>query len=398
MQESTRQKLVGRIKGYLRDQTTAMADCEFRNPVAAYASSERLNQEQRVLFRDYPLLVAMSGQLANPGDYLTEHYCGVPLLLTRQSNGAIAGFVNACSHRGAPVASGTGSVRGHFVCPYHAWSYRLDGSLRSIPDADGFTGLNQQQSGLQTVAVVEKYGMIWAVPNPALAGQPIDIDAHLGDLAPEYASYGFEGYQHFATRELQPKINWKMGIDGFLESYHLRVLHPKTVGPLYFNNLATADSFGLHHRMVAVRKRFAEIDNDAELTADFLKHTNVLYTLFPNTMFVYQIDHLEVWRLFPAADDPNRCTMVLSMYTPEAVTTDSARGHWQKNLDLAIATVEGEDLALGEQIQAGYRSGVQPTVIYGRNEPALAHFHASLEQALKITRSSPPDDPAHENL
>jgi hypothetical protein len=78
--------------------------------------------------------------------------------------------------------------------------------------------------------------------------------------------------------------------------------------------------------------------------------------------------------------------MVLSMYVPEPVASDSAARHWNNNLRLAVATVEGEDLALGERIQRGYDSGTLRDLIYGRNEPALAHFHASLESAMGIER------------
>ena len=89
--------------------TTAMSDAVFTNPVAAYASSARLQLEKQTLFRDYPILMAMSCQLANPGDYLTEDFSGTPLLLVRQKNGDLSGFINACAHRGAPVAQGTGT-------------------------------------------------------------------------------------------------------------------------------------------------------------------------------------------------------------------------------------------------------------------------------------------------
>jgi phenylpropionate dioxygenase-like ring-hydroxylating dioxygenase large terminal subunit len=384
MQTQTRQKLIATIHGYLANSTTAMSNAVFTNPVAVYASSERLNLEKQTLFRDYPILMAMSCQLANAGDYLTEDFSGTPLLLVRQKNGALSGFINACAHRGAPVAQGAVSRDSGFTCPYHAWSYELDGRLRNIPGEEGFTCINRDEYGLKPIPVIEKYGMVWAVPNPSIDAAPIDIDAYLGDLAPEYASYEFSGYHHFATQILEPKINWKMAVDGFLESYHLSVLHPKTVAPLYFTNRNTADGFGLNHRMVAVRKSFNKVSGDAELERDFLLHTNILYTLFPNTMFVYQRDHLEVWRMFPDGQDPNSCKMVLSMYTPELVTSDSAQRHWEKNLRLALDTVETEDLMLGEKIQRGYQSGAQAFVTYGRNEVALAHFHASLDKALAV--------------
>ena len=387
MQTKTRQNLITQIRGYSANGTTAMSDAVFTNPVTAYASSERLQLEKQTLFRDYPILMAMSCQLANAGDYLTEDFSGTPLLLVRQKNGDLSGFINACAHRGAPVAQGAGTRGSGFTCPYHAWSYELDGRLRNIPGEEGFTCINRDDYGLKPIPVIEKYGMVWAIPNPSINPAPVDIDTYLGDLAAEYASYEFAGYHHFATQILEPKINWKMAVDGFLESYHLSVLHPKTVSPLYFTNRSTADGFNLNHRMVAVRKSFDKVDEDAELEKDFLLHTNILYTLFPNTMFVYQRDHLEIWRMFPDGDDPSRCKMVLSMYTPEAVTGDSAQRHWENNLRLALDTVEAEDLMLGEKIQRGYQSGAQEFVTYGRNEPALAHFHASLNKALSLEGS-----------
>lgn len=384
MQNTTRQKLVAQIRGYLANSTTAMSGAVFTNPVTAYASTERLRLEQQTLFRDYPVLMAMSCQLANAGDYLTEDFSGTPLLLVRQKNGDLSGFINACAHRGAPVAQGCGNRGSGFTCPYHAWRYELDGRLRNIPGEEGFTCINRDEYGLKPIPVIEKYGMVWAIPNPSSDATPINIDAYLGDLAAEYASYEFAGYHHFATQILEPKINWKMAVDGFLESYHLSVLHPKTVSPLYFSNCSTADGFNLNHRMVAVRKSFDKVEDDAELARDFLLHTNILYTLFPNTMFVYQRDHLEVWRMFPDSNDPSRCKMALSMYTPQPVTSDSAQRHWENNLRLALDTVEAEDVMLGEKIQRGYQSGAQAFVTYGRNEPALTHFHTSLNKVLGV--------------
>jgi phenylpropionate dioxygenase-like ring-hydroxylating dioxygenase large terminal subunit len=192
MQQATRRALVARIREYIDSGTTAMAPQVFRNPLKAYASPERLAQEQSTLFRDFPLLLGLSCDLRNPGDFLTDDYSGVPLLLVRQADGALLG----------------------------------------MPGAAGFEGVDRDACALQRVAVEEKYGMVWAVPNPVLARQPVDIDRHLGALAAEYDSYGFAGYHHFATKVLEPRINWKMGIDGFLESYHLRVLHPETDGPV----------------------------------------------------------------------------------------------------------------------------------------------------------------------
>ncbi len=123
--------------------------------------------------------------------------------------------------------------------------------------------------------------------------------------------------------------------------------------------------------------------DSAEAERDFLRHTIELYTLFPNAVFVHQADHVEVWRMFPGLT-PDECTVHLSLYVPEPPATDKARQHWAANLQLAGDAVDREDFRLGEGIQRGFRSGAQDHVIYGRNEPALIHFHRSLRRALGL--------------
>jgi phenylpropionate dioxygenase-like ring-hydroxylating dioxygenase large terminal subunit len=196
-------------------------------------------------------------------------------------------------------------------------------------------------------------------------------------------SFGFAHYHHFETRTLRPRINWKMAVDTFLEAYHLAALHGSSVGPIFVNNLCAADAFGSHHRMIAVRRSFAALSDAAEAERAFLQHTIELYTLFPNTVLVYQIDHLELWRMYPG-ERPDECTVHLSLYVPEPVDTDKARRHWAANLQLALDAVDREDFRLGEGIQRGFSSGAQEHVTYGRNEPALIHFHRSLQRALGL--------------
>ena len=213
----------------------------------------------------------------------------------------------------------------------------------------------------------------------------MDIDAHLAGLGPELGSFGFERWHHFETRTLRPRINWKMAVDTFLEAYHLAVLHARSVSPIFIGNLCASDAFGPHHRMIAVRRSFADARDRRDAERDFLRHTIELYTLFPNTVFVHQADHVEVWRMFPG-ERPDVATVHLSLYVPEAPATDKARQHWAANVQLALDAVDTEDFRLGEGIQRGFASGAQDHVTYGRNEPALIHFHRSLERALGVER------------
>jgi len=97
---------------------------------------------------------------------------------------------------------------------------------------------------------------------------------------------------------------------------------------------------------------------------------------------VVQAGHIEMWRSYPSGDAIDRCKVEVSVFTPEAVETEKARKYYEKNIDLAIRTVDGEDFPLSEAIQSGHSARAHETLIYGLNEPALTHYHASLNGAL----------------
>ena len=379
MKRETQLELARVLQGHARAGSTALAAEVFRNPVAAYSDSERARMEIERLFRGMPLFIGMSCRLPDPGDYLAEEVAGVPVLVVRGTDGTIRAFVNICRHRGAPVASGCGKARA-FSCPYHGWTYGLDGALAGIPAEGAFTGIEKGSHGLRQLPVGERHGMIFIrlAPEGAL---DIDLDAHLCGLGEEIGAYGFGRYCYFASQSMAPAINWKFGVDTFLESYHLPALHRATVAPLIRGNLGAFAAFGNHARLTMLRFSSSEWDALPERDWKVLPHILPIYRLFPNTLLIFQSDHLETWRMLPGVT-PERSTIEFALYAPEAPATEKARAYWQKNYDLAIKTVLEEDFALGERMQRGFVSGLQAEVIYGRNEPALIHFHQCLRAAL----------------
>jgi phenylpropionate dioxygenase-like ring-hydroxylating dioxygenase large terminal subunit len=391
MEHATQVKLARRLLAYMDAGTTATAADVFRNPVRAYTSPARLAREREILFARHPLLLGLSCEVGRPGDFLCHDDAGAPILLLRADSGQLGALLNVCRHRGARVAEGRGTLKPAFTCPYHAWSYDREGGLVSIPHREAFDGVDRERQGLTRLPVQEKYGLIWARPRP---GDDFDIDAHLGGLGPELGSYGLETYHHYETRVLQRQLNWKLVIDTFLETYHLPVLHRGTVSPLIHGNLATFDPFGLNLRMVAARRTLEELRDQPEDEWDLISHAAIIYVLFPNTVFIIQGDHVEIWRAYPVPDRPDACTIHLSLYTPEPARTESAVRHWNANLKLALDTVDAEDFPLCESIQRGFYSGAQDYVTYGRNEPSLAHYHRSLRQALLLGGRTPLEGPA----
>ena len=379
MKRETQLELARVLQAYARDGSTALAPDVFRNPVAAYSDPARARLERDRLFRGQPLFMGLSCRLRNPGEFLTEEIAGVPVLLVRGQDRALRAFANICRHRGAPVASGCGQAR-VFACPYHGWTYGLDGKLAGIPEAESFPGIDKASHGLTPLPVGEGHGMIFV---RLLPGAPLEIDigAHLSGLRDEFDAYRFAGYSYFASEWMAPAINWKFGIDTFLEAYHLPALHRTTVAPLIRGNLGAFDGYGDHGRMTFLRFSSSAWDGKPDAEWEVLPHIIAVYRLMPNTILVFQSDHLETWRMIPG-ETPDRSRIEFAFYTPEPVTTAKARAYWKKNYDLAIKTVLDEDFALGERMQRGFMSGLQAEVIYGRNEPALIHFHQCLRAAL----------------
>ena len=379
MDHATQVELTKQIFAHIDGGTTDLTEDLTRIPVEAYSGPERLAREREVLFRDYPLLMGLSCQLPNPGDYLTDDHCGVPILIVRDGSGRLGAFMNVCRHRGSRVAEGCGSASGGFTCPYHAWNYNLEGKLVGIPHKKNFAGLDQATHGLRELPVVEKDGLIWVRPS---AGGALDIEDHLRGLAPEIASYGFQSYHHYETRTIEQNINWKIAIDTFLEPYHFAFLHKYTVGPIFIPNLCLFHPFGHNLRETLARRSIESLRDEPESKWDLVKHTAIVYVLFPNTVFVMQADHAETWRVYPKDGRTDRCVMLLDFFIPEPASTDQARRHWERNMDLTIRTVIEEDFATGEGIQRGFLSGAQDHVTFGRNEPALAHYEKAVAAAL----------------
>ena len=123
-----------------------------------------------------------------------------------------------------------------------------------------------------------------------------------------------------------------------------------------------------------------EVQKPSEADWTFLPHTTTQYLFMPSGLITYQRDHIELWRVTPLSVD--RTLVRTSLYAAEAPTTDKARGYWKKNFDLLLGVTGTEDFPLMKQIHHTLKSGAVDELIYGRNEPALAHLHTSINAAL----------------
>lgn len=389
MQHATQIALAKELLRHLGAGTTALAEGVMRNRVDVYTDPGRLDREWSMI-RRVPQFFGLSCRLPAPGSYVTDDEAGVPVLLVRGDDGRVRSFLNVCRHRGSRVASGHGAGGRKLICPYHGWTYDCRGRLTGVPDRESFVGVDLSDRHLVELPAHELGGMLWSALDPSSG---LDPECFLAGLAPELASYGFDRYVHYARRTLGRRMNWKMVIDTFLESYHFGVLHPGTVHPLFFPNIGLFEPFGPHLREVFPRRTIAELRERPESEWDLVAHTAIVYVIFPSTVIVMQGDHAEIWRIFPHVDRPDMSVVHLDFYIPEPAETDSARRHWDRNLDLVLRTVEEEDFPIGEGIQSGFRAGAQTEVVYGRNEPALQHWQRTVTEALANRARPDPERP-----
>lgn len=380
MHHETQVTLARRIFSLLDAGSTDMADTYARNPVSAYTSSDQLGRENERLFLDRPLLITASCRLKAPGDYLTDDLSGVPILVVRDSAGHLNAFANACRHRGARIAHGSGSGATSFVCPYHGWGYDTQGRLRTVAPRQAFAGLAPDQCNLVRLPLVERHGLVWVLPKPDGTTDASTLAPGLDD---ELASFGFAGFAHFETRVIRKRINWKLAIDTFLENWHFDKLHRDSIDATFLPGIALVDRFGDNMRIVYPRRSILDMRTQPESQWDLPRHTAIAYVLFPNAIVIWHGDQLHVWRMFPAhGEATGQSVTELAFYTPRPATDAQSRNYWTRNLDLAVHVVANEDYTVAEDAQRAYECGMLEFITFGRHEPALIYYHERLRQAL----------------
>ena len=350
--------------------------------VEEYYDPVRFKREVGLLFRHYPIVVAFSGQVRKPGDFVVHNDTGQPILVTRGTDGVLRAFLNVCRHRSASVeVKPCGSNKRAFVCPYHGWSYDLTGRLVGITDGAAFGDIDKSKHGLRRLKLVEKYGLIWVVPTALQDGEEasLDIDPYLGALRVDLSGWDMQGWELHSSEPVRPRMNWKLVIDTFLELYHFRYLHPGTVYPLFLDNIATYERMDRHLRMAAAKRTLTELEGQPKETWRILDHAIVLYQLFPNTVLTYTQDHCGVFTSFPVS--PDESVMHFSVLVSPEEKAKKPESYWKANVDL-FAIALSEDFAIGESIQRNFPTGANSRQTFGKFEKALGWYHREVAAAV----------------
>jgi phenylpropionate dioxygenase-like ring-hydroxylating dioxygenase large terminal subunit len=192
-------------------------------PWSWYTDPAVLEQERERIFRRAWHYVGHAGQVAEAGDFIACRPAGVPAMVVRDREGALRAFLNVCRHRGAELVSGCGR-RQTIQCPYHAWTYGLDGSLRAAPRSRDEPGFDRSGLGLVPLPVGTWGPFVFVNPDPAAA----PLSDALGDLPEVVAASGLDldGLRFHSRVTYSLAANWKIAAENYLECYHCEINHP----------------------------------------------------------------------------------------------------------------------------------------------------------------------------
>jgi nitrite reductase/ring-hydroxylating ferredoxin subunit len=339
-------------------------------PYGWYTDPEILRREQERIFRTAWQYVGHAGQLAQPGSFAAQ-VGRTPVVVTLDRDGELRGFVNVCRHRGFTIAEGE-QRRETLQCPYHAWTYGLDGSLRAAPRSEEEPEFPQDELGLVPVAVDTWGPFVFANAGP----DPEPLAHALGSLPVQVAELGLEvdSLVFHSHWEAEIEANWKIVCENFLECYHCQVAHPG------------------FSEVIDVSPEAYVLSTDGRLTTQHgpvrtASPTDVL----PRSQFHYLWPNLEI-NIFPGEPNisigpsfplaPDRTYRFLDYFFGADVGQA-----WIDELMAFDDQVGKEDRVLVEGVHRGIASGgLEHGWLMGRSEQLIGHFQQLTREALRVPR------------
>jgi phenylpropionate dioxygenase-like ring-hydroxylating dioxygenase large terminal subunit len=323
-------------------------------PWSWYSDAEVLRLEQERIFRGVWQYAGRLDQVAEPGSYFAGRAGDVPVVVTRARDGELRAFLNVCRHRGSVVAAGEGR-RESLQCPYHAWTYGLDGTLRSAP-----RGEEVIEEGLSLLPLsLETWGpFVFVSPDPGAA----PLRETLGEL---HDAVPVEGLTFHHRVEYELEANWKVACENFLECYHCAVAHPRFSAAVD----VSPDAYRLEEHRWHSSQYAPGRDGDTRGQFHFV-WPNLKINVFPGR------PNLSIGPIWP--EGPERSRGFLDYF----FTADEDE-RWIAELLELDDQVGHEDKALVENVQKGVRSGVlEEGRLLGESERLIAHFDRLVREAL----------------
>lgn len=348
----------------------------------AYTEAEWFAYEQQAIFRRSWQWVGHVEKLREPGSYVTTEVAGMSIVVVRTKDAQLKAFYNVCKHRAHELIFGEGTTRS-LVCPYHAWTYDLDGNLTGARRTNDLIGFDQSEICLDEVQVTEFGGFVYVNLDPAAAPlheQAGDLGAEIAQWAPDVEELTFA---HRLTYEINS--NWKNVVDNFLECYHCHVAHKDFVSLVDMDTYQVT-THGIYSSHMA---EAGKSTNSAYDVSDATVTDHAVWWLWPNTCLMRYPGrgNFIVMHIIPVGPDKTLETYDFFLETaePNEAELDSIR--------YIDEVLQPEDIGLVESVQRGMRTPAfdQGRIVHdpegsGLSEHAVHHFHGLVLDAYRAAR------------
>jgi nitrite reductase/ring-hydroxylating ferredoxin subunit len=378
-----RLRLAGRVAEHVRNDSGDIAPAVRHEPVSFYLDPELFAREQQKLFRETPLVACLSGELPEPGSYLSFDDAGVPIIVWRGRDRVVRAFLNICAHRGARLCREAIGAGHRLTCRFHGWTFGSDGRAIGVPEEAMFDGEIDGDKGLVAVPAEERHGLVFVQATP---GSHMDLDAHLGDFGAELAALDLGQAVRVHETEFEVNANWKYVLDTYFENYHVAALHRETFAPNFLHRVRLFDAWGGHHRLTFPQRGVLDwIDKpEAEWPIETLP---LAYFIFPNTVIPLGTvatpngAYFSVNQIFPLG--VGRMKNRYGVYAPYGVRSPEHQADLKAAFDAGVLVLGEEDYSVtGESFPALAALPPDKTFPIGRNEVGVQNFHAHVRRAL----------------
>lgn len=355
-----------------------------RRPVGNFVDDSYWQRELSEIFRSKPISIAPSAALPDPGTVMAHDGYGLPLLLTRDKTGKVRIFLNACTHKGAMLVGDCAVKKWSTVsCPFHAWTYGLDGRLIGVPREETLCNFDKKIRPLTELPSHEAGGIIWGILDPKATP---DFSLLSDQVSTDLVHLGLTSWHKYGYRRFELEANWKLVMEPFLEGYHVQRLHVNSIGPQgldFFDDVVPkVERFGPHIRQISGRGKYTpELLEDPSL--NIRSAVTIVYNLFPNTVVITSPYYISVMIIMPTAT--GRSNVDYYMLTETAPDNPKAEELYAKSFAVIQDVFGNEDFAASETCQRGLETGAIPDVIYTGMEEAIPRFYEGIEAVMAGT-------------
>ena len=339
-------------------------------PSAWYTDPAMLELERRQVFARSWQLVARVDQVRDPGRFVTADIVSEPIVVVRGRDGTLRGFFNVCRHHAAQVMTETAGCAKSLRCPYHGWTYSLEGELKGVPEFDRVCNFDKSQNGLMPIRVDTWEQFVFVCLDPAAPG----LTEFLGQLPSHVAPLSISELKFFERRTYEIRCNWKVFIDNYLDGgYHVPHIHKALGSVLDYSGytIENIDRFCIQSSPIAG-------GGDADTAAVRSGEMAYYYWLHPNLMLNWYEGVMDINLVLPLGVD--RCLAIFDFYFDRTTSEVEARN--QQSVRVA-ERVQQEDIDICESVQRGLQSRAYDTGRLSVRREAGEHlFHRLLHADL----------------